>query len=262
MGWILLIWALKLLAVLGTVEGSYKALKQPKTRKRRIAGQGQGQAAPTSAERMRKRMIKVQLTNWVVLACFLWTERIADRTISWIIPLYDELKILTLLSILVWRSAGAELVFRKIIKPTVTPYERPLDGLSFLVGEALDVILFLVLSGPRWIKNRFSKTATKTEEDEVPAIMRSLRAPGRPPLASHLADSIELTRAHLTHSQDPRASATATSTPSSLLLFRNLRQSQSRNQSTSHLKKKRNTCILHHLLLQQRERRRRRRRAK
>ena len=38
-------------------------------------------------------------------ACFVGGERVADKTISWILPLYDELKIVCLVSILAWRSA-------------------------------------------------------------------------------------------------------------------------------------------------------------
>lgn len=55
--------------VLATVLSSYKALRHPTQRRRRPAQEAQDPARTTlnAAERTRRRAVKVQLTNWVVL---------------------------------------------------------------------------------------------------------------------------------------------------------------------------------------------------
>ncbi|KAM0751627.1 hypothetical protein T439DRAFT_333740 [Meredithblackwellia eburnea MCA 4105] len=45
----------------------------------------------------------------------------------------------------------------------------------------------LLLAGPRWALNKWNNT----QKADVPNILKSLRAPGRPPMAHHLAERIE-----------------------------------------------------------------------
>ena len=134
--------------MLATVQSSFKALKQPKTRQRRAGASIADVDRPlTSAERMRRRKIKVQLTNFVVLvsqpapfapgppadplgdmgqACFFWVEKVADRTVGWVLPLYDEMKVIVLLSILIWRSIvhSLSLVIPRQTADQATFYDR------------------------------------------------------------------------------------------------------------------------------------------
>lgn len=49
------------------------------------------------------------------------------------------------------------MVFKKVIKPLVSPYERPLDAIGFVINEILNVIIGASLLLPKWAVKQWSR---------------------------------------------------------------------------------------------------------
>ncbi|BGP22334.1 hypothetical protein JCM10295v2_001213 [Rhodotorula toruloides] len=181
----MLAWLLKLLIFSLNMRSSSKALTPA-----RSSGQTRSRAKDGSrrSERARKKQIREELTNVVVWVCFCLLERLADRTLGWLVPLYGTFKIFALLLILVWRGPGSQQLFEKVISPLIRPYERPLDFVGFVLSESIDLAFFLLLFVPRKVAQRWRR---RKDSPDVPAILRGLRHPRQPRLAQSLADSIE-----------------------------------------------------------------------
>ncbi|BGP05492.1 hypothetical protein JCM10049v2_001298 [Rhodotorula toruloides] len=187
----MLAWLLKLLILSFNIRSSFKALAPARpsgqTRSRTKDGSRRSDRAP-------RKQIKEELTNVLVWVCFCLLERLADRTLGWVLPLYGTFKVFALLLILVWRGParldkqGSQQLFDKVISPLIRPYERPLDFVGFVLGEIVDLAFFLLLFVPRKIAQHWRR---KKESPDVPAILRGLRQPHQPKLAQSLADSIE-----------------------------------------------------------------------
>ncbi|KAJ8296369.1 hypothetical protein OF846_000753 [Rhodotorula toruloides] len=162
------------------IRSSFKALAPARpsgqTRSRTKDGSRRSDRAP-------RKQIKEELTNVLVWVCFCLLERLADRTLGWVLPLYGTFKVFALLLIL-----GSQQLFDKVISPLIRPYERPLDFVGFVLGEIVDLAFFLLLFVPRKIAQHWRR---KKESPDVPAILRGLRQPHQPKLAQSLADSIE-----------------------------------------------------------------------
>ncbi|ORY53994.1 hypothetical protein BCR35DRAFT_310501 [Leucosporidium creatinivorum] len=183
-----LIWLLRMLLLSINIVSSFKALK-PVLRKRRSSQEPKNLS---SADRARRRAIKEQLVCWVVFIALAWGEKLADRTLAWIVPLYSQIKLVVLFFMLAWRSAGAQIIFKKVIKPLVLPYERPLDAVGYISNELIQLVVAALLFVPRRVGQWWQG---KAREPDIPAIMAGLRSPHRPPLARTLASSIESAQA-------------------------------------------------------------------
>ncbi|PRQ73305.1 hypothetical protein AAT19DRAFT_16058 [Rhodotorula toruloides] len=181
----MLAWLLKLLILSLNIRSSFKALAPA-----RPSGQTSSRTRDGSrrSDRARRRQIKEELTNVVVWVCFCLLERLADRTLGWVVPLYGTFKVFALLLILVWRGPGSQQLFDKVISPLIRPYERALDFVGFVLGENVHLAFFLLLFIPRKVAQRWAR---RKESPDVPAILRGLRQPHQPRLAQSLADSIE-----------------------------------------------------------------------
>ncbi|BGP29541.1 hypothetical protein JCM10296v2_001280 [Rhodotorula toruloides] len=168
----MLAWLLKLLILSLNIRSSFMALAPARTSEQTRSRTSGGSRR---SNRARKKQIKEELTNVVVWVCFCLLERLADRTLGWVVPLYGTFK-------------GSQQLFDKVISPLIRPYERPLDFFGFLLGEIVDLAFFLLLFVPRKLAQRWRR---RKESPDVPAILRGLRQPHRPRLAQSLADSIE-----------------------------------------------------------------------
>ncbi|KAI5475102.1 hypothetical protein MNV49_001926 [Pseudohyphozyma bogoriensis] len=200
------------------VLNSFKALRPPThTRKRRAAVAAvEDKKGLSSADRHRRRLVKAQLVNWVVWISYCLVEKLADRTVAYVIPLYEEIKLVLLCSILISRSTGSEIIFKNIIKPFLSPYERPLDAIGFVVGEVLELGLWLLLWVPKaiWARIGSQGGSGKNVVDDIPNILKGLRAEGRPPVAKQLAERIEEAGTRLPPTRGPKKSAEADAGPS------------------------------------------------
>ncbi|GAA5912875.1 hypothetical protein JCM6882_009503 [Rhodosporidiobolus microsporus] len=185
-------WLLKLLILFLNLRASHKALRPLDKGKRRATRTGErgGEAKRDSrtAERDRRKRQKEQLANWVVWVCFCLVERVSDRTVGRVLPFYGTFKTIALVTVLLWRGAGSQLIFDKVIKPLVRPYERPIDVFGHILGEILHLSVAAVLFVPSWVVHKWR---TRRAEPDVPAILRGLRQPHNPPLAHSLASSID-----------------------------------------------------------------------
>lgn len=148
---------------------------------------------------------------------------------AYVLPFYSQFKAVVLLLMLAWRSVvssrrfylclmrlnvlqqGAEIVFKRVLKPIVLPYERPLDAAGWMVGEVLELVFAALLFVPKrleqwWnssssspdVRTRLIASGTQTDSlrrRQIPSIMAGLRSPHRPPLARALASSIESAQA-------------------------------------------------------------------
>ncbi|GAA5826339.1 hypothetical protein JCM11251_007261 [Rhodosporidiobolus azoricus] len=186
-------WFLKLLILFLNLRASHKALRpsdKGKNRSQLRTGERGGEVKRDSrtAERDRRKRQKEQLANWVVWVCFCLVERVSDRTVGLVLPLYGTVKALALLTVLLWRNAGSQLIFDKVIKPVVRPYERPVDLVGHVLGEILHILTAAFLFVPSWAGHKWR---SRRREADVPSILRNLRQPHNPPLAHSLADSID-----------------------------------------------------------------------
>ncbi|BGP13307.1 hypothetical protein JCM10213v2_001226 [Rhodosporidiobolus nylandii] len=154
---------------------------------------------------MRKKQLKAEVTNWVVWVCYILAEKLADKTVGYVVPLYGTIKAFVLVMVLLWRGAGSQLIFDKLLKPLVRPYERPLDLAGFVANEILDISLAALLFVPRWAARRWKSR----READVPAILRGLRQPHQPRLAQSLADSIERAHGEMEKVTEPQMRAAA-----------------------------------------------------
>lgn len=55
------------------------------------------------------------------------------------------------------------MVFKELLKPIVTPYERPIDAIGFLIGSLLDLVSVALLYTPRSIGRKW--LGAKAEPD-------------------------------------------------------------------------------------------------
>ncbi|GAA5928531.1 hypothetical protein JCM3775_004557, partial [Rhodotorula graminis] len=180
---------LKLLLISLNIRSSFKALR-PAQRKARGSARGVP-AREGRTERSRRRAVRDEVANWVVLVCVLLVEKAADKTVAWVVPLYGTLKCFVFATVVCWRGPGSLFVYDKVLRPLVRPYERPLDAVGFVAGEVLDILVAAVLFMPRWAAG---KLRARRAEPDVPAILRGLRNLHQPRLAQSLADSIERSR--------------------------------------------------------------------
>ncbi|KAM0792786.1 hypothetical protein ACM66B_002555 [Microbotryomycetes sp. NB124-2] len=145
-----------------------------------------------------KRKLRLELQHWVVFVCLSGVEKLCDKFISWLVPFYSQIKLVCWL--LAGTTLGSQLVYNKIIAPTVKPYESTLDMLGALASTIIVALLACVLFGPRklseWWTQR-SGGSRVTSSDQVPAILQGLRSAQEPKLAHRLADSIETAHAKL-----------------------------------------------------------------
>ncbi|GAA5984785.1 hypothetical protein JCM5350_004238 [Sporobolomyces pararoseus] len=178
-------WLLKLLIVSLNIRSTSKSL----SRKSRSGDGGNSVVRSTP----RKKRLKGELTNWIVWVCFLMVEQLCDRLISWI-PFYGTFKTLLLLMLLVSRGAGSQILFNKLIKPSVKPWEGTLDFIGFVLGEFLEITVYCLLIAPRWAVKQWR---SRNAEPDVPSILRGLRTQNPvPPMAETLAQSIERQQGH------------------------------------------------------------------
>lgn len=226
------------------IVSSFKALK-PVQRKRRSSQEPKNLS---SSDRARRRAIKEQLVCWVVFVsrggegarrtradlgvqiALAWGEKLADRTLGWVVPFYSQIKLVLLLFMLAWRSAvnsavfraspsrwltslilqGAQIIFKKVIKPLVLPYERPLDAVGYILNEVIQLVVAALLIAPRrvgqWWQGKAKESNVRhrgscsdnPEADlllQIPSIRVGLRSPHRSPLAHTLASSIDSAQA-------------------------------------------------------------------
>ncbi|GAA5930697.1 hypothetical protein JCM1841_004739 [Sporobolomyces salmonicolor] len=194
----MIVWVLKLLMQVLSGTLHHKALhpapasaRQDRSKPR--AGQdaeGTRLKRASSAEKARRKRIKEGTIDWVIWVCFCLTEKLADRLMSWI-PFYSVSKAFALVMLILWRGAGSQIMYDKLVRPTVKPWEGTLDLVGFVLGEVLDIALGVLLFAPRWVLEKWRR---RSAEPDVPAILRGLRQPHQPRLARTLATSIE--RAH------------------------------------------------------------------
>ncbi|GAA5948986.1 hypothetical protein JCM21900_003162 [Sporobolomyces salmonicolor] len=194
----MIVWVLKLLILFLNILNSHKALRPApasarQDRSKPRAGQDAEGTRPkraSSAEKVRRTRIKEGTIDWVIWVCFCLTEKLADRLMSWI-PFYSVSKACALVMLILWRGAGSQIMYDKLVRPTVKPWEGTLDLVGFVLGEVLDIALVVLLFAPRWVLEKWRR---RSAEPDVPAILRGLRQPHQPRLARTLATSIE--RAH------------------------------------------------------------------
>ncbi|GAA5865362.1 hypothetical protein JCM1840_001543 [Sporobolomyces johnsonii] len=194
----MIVWALKLLILFLNILNSHKALRPAPTSARQHRSKSRdGQDAEvtrpkraSSAEKARRKRIKEGTIDWVIWVCFCLAEKLTDRLMGWI-PFYSVSKVFALVMLILWRGAGSQILYDKLVRPTVKPWEGTLDLIGFILGEVLDIALGALLFAPRWVLKRWRSRAA---EPDIPAILRGLRQPHQPRLAQTLATSIE--RAH------------------------------------------------------------------
>ncbi|GAA5979292.1 hypothetical protein JCM10908_002869 [Rhodotorula pacifica] len=184
----MLVWLLKLLLLSLNIRAAHKALA-PVTSIRERSGRRSGSGRDASrSERARRRQIREEVINWTVLTLFVTAEKVADRTVGRVLPLYGTAKVVVLLLLLVLRGPGAQQIYEKLVVPLIRPYERPLDLAGFIVNEILDILLAAVLFLPKLAARKYKQ---RQATHDVPSILRGLREPHQPKLAASLADSIE-----------------------------------------------------------------------
>ncbi|GAA5871075.1 hypothetical protein JCM16303_001681 [Sporobolomyces ruberrimus] len=177
----MVVWLLKLLIVSLNIRSSHKALNRRTTR---ASGSSSG-AVP------RKKRLKGEVTNWVVWVAYLMVERLADRLVGWV-PLYGTFKAFFLVMFLLSRGAGSRIIFDKLIKPTVKPWEGTLDFVGFVLSEVIEITLYCLLLAPRWAAKTWRGPS---EEPDIPSILRGLRQQEPPSrVARSLAQTIERTQ--------------------------------------------------------------------
>ncbi|GAA5955431.1 hypothetical protein JCM3765_006775 [Sporobolomyces pararoseus] len=181
----MVVWLLKLLIVSLNIRSTSRSLSR-RTRSR-------GGTASNVRSTPRKKRLKGEITNWIVWVCYLMAEQLGDRLISWI-PFYGTLKAFLLLMLLVSRGAGSQILFNKLIKPSVKPWEGTLDFVGFVLGEILEITFYCLLIAPRWAAKKWR---SRNAEPDVPSILRGLRIQNPvPPMAETLAQSIERQQGH------------------------------------------------------------------
>ncbi|SCV72330.1 BQ2448_3867 [Microbotryum intermedium] len=187
---------------------SSRALRRPSTRRSRTTvGQD---LRTTTSNRARTRIIKFELTVWVVFICFVWVESIVDRTIAWAIPFYSQIKIVVLLFLWTLKRAGSQIVFKQI-KRYMRRYEGPIDAVGYALGQVIDVLIAALVFLPsllwaKWVASRQpdvrpgqSTRCCKAQliEDniffslQVPSILAGLNSPRRGPMANRLAAAVQ-----------------------------------------------------------------------
>ncbi|GAA5833872.1 hypothetical protein JCM5353_003078 [Sporobolomyces roseus] len=177
----MLVWLLKLLIVSLNIRSTHKAIARP-TRSRDSSKKSNVASVP------KRKRLKVQVTNWVVHVSYLILEQIADRVIGWI-WFYSTVKAFVLVMLLVWRGAGSQILFDKLIKPTIKPWEGTFDFVGFVLGEVLEITIHCLLIVPRWIARKWRGRAA---EPDVPSILRGLRQQvPAPRMAESMARSLE-----------------------------------------------------------------------
>jgi len=67
------------------------------------------------------------LTYWIVFSFFSLVESFTDFFLFWI-PFYYLFKMLTLIWLYLPQTRGADLVFKKVIEPVLSKYEKQIDG--------------------------------------------------------------------------------------------------------------------------------------
>ncbi|SCZ91700.1 BZ3500_MvSof-1268-A1-R1_Chr5-1g07615 [Microbotryum saponariae] len=181
---------LKLMVLSSNLLASSRALRRPSTRHSRTAV-GQGLRTTTSS-RARTRIIKAELTVWVVFICFVWVESIVDRTIAWAVPFYGQIKIIVLLFLWTLKRAashlafGSQIVFKQI-KRYMRRYEGPIDALGYALGQVIELLLAALVFLPSLL---WSKWAPSRQPD-VPSILAGLNSPRRGPMANRLAAAVQ-----------------------------------------------------------------------
>ncbi|MBW0549600.1 hypothetical protein O181_089315 [Austropuccinia psidii MF-1] len=97
-------------------------------------------------------MLKVYLVwvLWSYLKLFLdW--------IAWAIPFYDEFHFLFLVWLIVFGPWAADVVFRHAVKRVAAPYEHSFDLILGTTHDTLQVIMFLITSGPKYLNLKWQK---------------------------------------------------------------------------------------------------------
>ncbi|GAA5973722.1 hypothetical protein JCM11641_005100 [Rhodosporidiobolus odoratus] len=181
-------WLLKLLILFLNTRSTFKAIRPTGSAGRWARDRGAASnTCGTRTDTTQRKQLKAELANWTVWVCVCVLEKVADRTAGYVVPLYGTIKSCALVMVLLWRGAGSQIIFDKVIKPLLRPYERPLDLVGFVASELLDLSFAALLYLPRWAAKKWN---SKIEPD-IPAILRGLRQPHQPQLARSLADSIE-----------------------------------------------------------------------
>ncbi|GAA6061751.1 hypothetical protein JCM10212_000731 [Sporobolomyces blumeae] len=181
----MVVWLLKLIIVSLNIRSTHKALT------RHAPGPRATGSSQVRGSVSRKKRLKREVVTWVVWVSFLVVEQFADRLIGWL-PLYSTFKAFLLLMVLAWRGAGSQILFDRLIKPTVKPWEPTLDWCGFVLGETLEIAIFCLLLVPRWIAKTWK---SRKDEPDVPSILRGLRQHDPPSrIATSLARSLERTQ--------------------------------------------------------------------
>ncbi|GAA5901972.1 uncharacterized protein JCM6883_000454 [Sporobolomyces salmoneus] len=176
----MVVWFLKLLIVSLNILSTHKALVRRPTSK--------GQSRPDGKVVPRRKRLKGEMMNWIVWVSFLLLEKLADGLVSWI-PLYGTFKAFVLVMLLLSRGAGSRVMFEKLIKPTIKPWEGTLDFVGFVLGETLEITIYCFMIVPKWVGGKWKK---KSLEPDVPSILRGLRQQNPTPrMAETLARSLE-----------------------------------------------------------------------
>ncbi|GAA5878620.1 hypothetical protein JCM3774_004084 [Rhodotorula dairenensis] len=179
----MLVWLLKLILLSLNIRASHKALAPVPAKRDRSGARPASSGSSSRGERARRRQIREEVVNWTVLTMFVAAEKLADRTVGRVLPLYGTAKLVVLLLLL-----GSHQIYDKLVAPIIRPYERPLDLVGFVANEILDILLAVLLFVPKLVAR---KIKNRQSTQDVPAILRGLRQPHHPRLAASLADSIE-----------------------------------------------------------------------
>ncbi|XP_062512177.1 receptor expression-enhancing protein 2-like [Corticium candelabrum] len=85
---------------------------------------------------------------WVVFACFLAVETVADIFVSWAIPFYYELKIVFVIWLLWPVTKGSSILYRKFVHPYLIKNEKDIDKyLASAADKGFDVMRRFSRSG-------------------------------------------------------------------------------------------------------------------
>lgn len=87
--------------------------------------------------------------------------------LQFLVPFYSQVKILVYILMLLWRSAGAVVLYDKVLKPCIKPYEPALDFVGGMAGAVVDYAFTLVLYLPKWIKASWTRRTEKREVDTL-----------------------------------------------------------------------------------------------
>lgn len=81
-------------------------------------------------------------------------ERLLDM-VGQVLPFYSSTKLLLLL-VLVLSNDLSSILFDRVVRPSLKPYEGMLDFVGGCAGDGIDIALWVVLWVPKWMRRRWN----------------------------------------------------------------------------------------------------------